>query len=186
MLEIEIKARAESHARLIERLSAAGFALADTLLESDTYFNGGGRDFAKTDEALRLRSTENADTGARAEAITYKGPKLDQLSKMRREYEVGLSNAPLMRELLCALGYAPVFTVKKCRAYYTRGNITACVDMVEGLGSYVELETIAEENAQNEETVEKLFALLEALGVPRESCTRKSYLELLLEKSAAK
>ena len=186
MLEIEIKAKVPAHAHLIGRLRQEGFVLADTLLESDTYFNGGGRDFAKTDEALRLRSTENEVAGTRKEAITYKGPKLDQFSKMRREYEVGISDAPLMRELLCALGYAPVFTVKKRRAYYTRGEVSACVDTVEGLGTYVELEIIAEESGQSERAVEELFALLEELGVPRESCTRKSYLELLLEQSVVK
>ncbi|MDL2235230.1 class IV adenylate cyclase [Christensenellaceae bacterium OttesenSCG-928-L17] len=182
MLEIEIKAKADNHAELVKNLLLRGFCKEHTLRERDTYFNGVDRNFKQTDEALRLRSTEKLASGERHAAITYKGPKIDNVSQTRKEYEVCVGDGPRMQDLLMALGYAPVLTVQKERAYYTRGDITACVDEVEGLGSFVELEIVAEESAASDEAVETLFILLEALGISRAACTRKSYLEMLLHK----
>ena len=56
----------------------------EALREADHYFNAPDRDFARTDEAFRLRRI-----GA-ANFVTYKGPKRDAQRKMRTEIEVPL------------------------------------------------------------------------------------------------
>ena len=47
----------------------------------DTYFSHPARDFAATDEALRIRSIDQENF------VTYKGPKLDATTKTRREID---------------------------------------------------------------------------------------------------
>lgn len=185
MLEIEIKAQVIDQSALRAALCRHGFVWQHTLLETDVYYNGVDRNFAQTDEALRLRTTKNINTGANTSAITYKGPKLDSVSKTRTEFDVGLADGSFMHELLIALGHRPVLTVRKRREYYTRQDTTACLDEVEGLGSYIELETLSGTSNAYDAVVDGLFTTLKQLGIPRHACVRKSYLELLLEKISA-
>ncbi|MDL2257904.1 class IV adenylate cyclase [Eubacteriales bacterium OttesenSCG-928-K08] len=180
MLEIEIKAKIDDPLQIVDALIHNGFLAEKNLEETDIYYNGIDRSFAKTDEALRLRFTSSGKTTSAA--ITYKGPKLDKISQTRKELEVSLLDGPTMDALLRELGHTPVLTVKKQRQYYQKDKITACLDDVEGLGSYLELEMLAEEKSNRDQAVAELFAVLKALGVAQTSCTRKSYLEMLLEK----
>ena len=69
MLEVEMKFPVADFAALERRLAEWG-ARADALrTDADHYVNAPDRDFARTDEALRLRRTGSANH------VTYKGPK---------------------------------------------------------------------------------------------------------------
>ena len=59
MLEVEIKAALTGHTKEQFKKAAEklGFIKGGTLQEIDVYFNGNDRNFMKTDEALRLRSS---------------------------------------------------------------------------------------------------------------------------------
>ncbi len=184
MLEVEIKASlgALKKEQLQEAAIGMGFVQAGTLQEIDVYFNGNDRNFMKTDEALRLRSVRDLDAGTCETFITYKGPKLDQASSTRMEFETAVGDLSVMKNLLAALGYKEVFTVDKTRQEWkhTPANVTLCLDSVAGLGDYLELETLTESEDQREAAVETLLQFLSDLGVPKENLTRKSYLELLI------
>ena len=58
-LEIEVKAYAEDLARVEEQLKDMGAVFIAAMCENDTYFNHPKRDFAATDEALRIRVANN-------------------------------------------------------------------------------------------------------------------------------
>ena len=79
--EVEQKFALDSVAEVEQRLAhwGAGSGVSE---QSDLYFNHPARDFAKTDEALRLRSVGDEHF------ITYKGPKLDATTKTRQEIEL--------------------------------------------------------------------------------------------------
>ena len=87
MTEVELKAAlTEALAGILpDRLAALGFVPGETVRETDLYFNGGDRDFRRTDEALRLRRVSSG--GEENVLLTYKGPKEDPRSNTRREYE---------------------------------------------------------------------------------------------------
>ena len=57
--------------------------------QEDIYFNSPIVDFAKTDEALRIRTTKQGDE--KHIFITYKGAKIDSESKTREEIELSES-----------------------------------------------------------------------------------------------
>lgn len=181
MLEIEIKAKLLDRQSVKEALLAQGFQKMRVQAEKDIYYHGVNRNFANTDEALRLRFTKQIESGAQTAYLTYKGPKLDAVSQMRKEIEAGVLEPLALHNILCALGHTPVRTVEKTREYYVKEALTACLDRVDGLGDYIELETMRAEHEGKEAAVEDLFALLTRLGVEKELCTRKSYLEMLLE-----
>lgn len=179
MTEVELKAvltEAQAGA-LPARLTALGFAPGETVRETDLYCNGDHRDFWKTDEALRLRRVSAG--GTERVLLTYKGPKEDARSNTRREYETAVGGLDTARAILGALGFRPVFTVTKERRTFLRDGVTACLDRVEGLGSFLELERLLPEDGNRDAAVDGLLALLEALGVSPQALERRSYLELL-------
>ena len=184
MLEAELKASLGDLAaeELADRAAALGFLPVEQVRETDVYFNGTERDFRRTDEALRLRSVRRLPDGPWESLITYKGPKLDRVSNARTEYETGVSDGGTAQELLEALGYRPLAEVNKVRRTYRLDQVTLCLDQVQGLGGFLELELLVPGEEQREAAVERLLALLEELGIPRDQLSRRSYLELLAEK----
>jgi len=192
MTEIELKASlAGLAAETAARAAALGFAEAETCREEDVYYNGVGRDFRETDEALRLRS--HARSGETETLLTYKGAKQDGRSQTRAELETAVADAETMRAILGRLGFPAVMAVRKSRRSL-RGagryeGVTLCFDEVDGLGPFLELETLAPDGVgekERESILDGMLSLLDALGVPRENLTRRSYLELLMARATSK
>ena len=111
--EVENKFPVTDLSRLTEQLEALGAQFDEVIDQVDMYFAHPVRDFAVTDEALRIRRI--GDTNL----ITYKGPKIDQATKTRRELELplaaGAERVEQYAELLVALGFRTVAEVRKRR-----------------------------------------------------------------------
>jgi adenylate cyclase class 2 len=172
MLEAEVKARVEGLRNVEERLTGMGARFLGEETQVDVYFSHPCRDFSSTDEALRLRRA-----GERF-FITYKGPKLDPLTKTRIEHETGIENLEEAEQILVGLGFKPVMEVRKRRRLYSHGGYIIALDTVEGLGEYVEVE--GRERAHR--SPQRLLSFLRELGISPERSERRSYLELLLDK----
>lgn len=180
MVEVEMKFPSSDFAAIEDRLAKAGASLNEARQEIDHYFNAPDRDFARTDEALRLRRVGLANF------VTYKGPKRDAQTKTRTEIEVPLADGTAAADnfvrLLTCLGYRPVAVVqKKRRIYHLERDafpLEVCLDDVEGVGRFVELEILAPE-----ERLDKARRVVQDLAATLGLTTseRRSYLELLLE-----
>ncbi len=181
--EVEFKFPVADLGQLRERLEGLAAQFHEPLEQVDLYLKHPARDFARTDEALRLRSTRSPSSAQCV--ITYKGPKIDPHSKTRREIELPLVDdgrwIEAWRELLEALGFQSVAEVRKRREPATikwhGQTVEAALDDVTGVGHFVELEIAADE--QHVETAKKSLAdLAQSLGLS--GSERRSYLELLL------
>ncbi|MCS7130228.1 MAG: class IV adenylate cyclase [Archaeoglobaceae archaeon] len=135
--------------------------------EFDVYLNHPCRDFAKTDEALRLRVEKKVK-------LTYKGPKIDAETKSREEVNVVVNDFEETLKLLEFLGFKKFRTVKKLRKIYRMDNAIICVDSVEGLGDFIEIEVEG-----GLEKKEEIFKIAEMLGYTKAESVRLSYLEML-------
>ncbi|HPS59345.1 MAG TPA: class IV adenylate cyclase [Spirochaetota bacterium] len=166
-LEIEIKAWCESHDSVRSLLESAGALLSGTRDEVDIYFNHPARDFAQTDEALRIRSVNGKCR------LTYKGPKLSTKSKARVEHETDAGDYESIKSIILSLGFTVSGSVEKKRSIYILNGIEICIDDVAGLGTFIELEKKGQLGRGIEE---ELFKLAAELGLSR--FERKSYLEL--------
>jgi adenylate cyclase class 2 len=183
MLEVEVKFAGADHAALERRLRAWGATEVESRRDEDHYFNAPDRDFARTDEALRVRSV-----GAK-NFITYKGPRRDAATKTREELELPLADGPDaaadFHRLLTHLGYRPSGVVRKARRVFELQRngfpLHASLDEVDGLGRFAELEIIAEEG-QYEAAKAALLATAAELGLTAHE--RRSYLELLLSRQS--
>jgi adenylate cyclase class 2 len=179
--EVEQKHRVSDQSALIARLAQGGVSLEPAVTQSDQYFAHPARDFVATDEALRIRSTGSSSF------VTYKGPKLDVITKTRRELELPLHphdpDGATFAELLLALGFTPVATVRKQRRKFclerAGRRVEGALDEVDGVGTFVELELLADE-ADLEPTKQVIRDLAAELGLG--ATERRSYLGMLLEK----
>jgi adenylate cyclase class 2 len=185
MLEVELKLVVDGFAAIEAALAARGIAVGPPRRHADHYFNAPDRDFARTDEAFRVRCIDEKNY------VTYKGPKLDQKTKTRLEIEVPFADgepaAADFRRMLTLLGYRPVAVVQKTRrvAEFERDGfeMQLTLDEVDGVGHYVELEVVApEEKAEAAKATVRAFAT--KLGLSRSE--RRSYLQLLLESQGTK
>jgi adenylate cyclase class 2 len=179
MLEVEMKYAGADFAALERRLAEWGAREDPPRRDADHYFNAPDRNFAATDEALRLRRT-----GART-FVTYKGPKRDPATKTRTEVEVPLAEgdefAADFTRLLTLLGYRHVAVVSKARRTFhlERGGfaLEVTLDDVDGLGRFTELEIQAPEGQLD---AARAVLLQAAADLGLTAGERRSYLELLL------
>lgn len=176
MIEVEVKAKIDSFKEIEEKLEKIGAIKTKKEFQEDIYFNSPIVDFAKTDEALRIRTTkENDNTNI---FITYKGPKIDAKSKTRKEIEIGIDDSQKCADIFEELGFEKVRTVRKNRQYYEYENFEISLDDIEELDPYMEIEIAVDDGKDYSKAQDKIFELFEKLGIT-DGFERTSYLELL-------
>ena len=179
MLEIELKFAVADFDAIVHWLRQWGARAGAPLNEADHYFNAPDRDFAKTDEAFRLRRI--GDTNR----ITYKGPKQGGPAKTRTEVELAIESGSEAADAFCRLvvhlGYRPVAVVRKRRIpyHFDRDGFTLeiCCDEVEQLGRFVEVEIVAPPE-QRTAAEKVLLAVAGELGLHEPE--KRAYLQQLL------
>ncbi|MEM0303324.1 MAG: class IV adenylate cyclase [Archaeoglobaceae archaeon] len=135
--------------------------------EFDIYLNHPCRDFAETDEALRIRVEKKIK-------LTYKGPKVDSETKSREEVNLEVNSFDDALKLFELLGFKKFRTVRKRRKIFKLEKAIICIDSVEGLGDFIEIEVEG-----GLEKKEEIFKIAETLGYSRAESIRLSYLEML-------
>ncbi|MDS0298968.1 class IV adenylate cyclase [Halogeometricum sp. S1BR25-6] len=185
MYEVEVKLRAD-HEAVRARLAEAGAVREASVEQTDTYYDAPHRDFAETDEALRIRRETRVDDdasdgdGGETTKVTYKGPLVDEASKTRSEHETTLGDRESAEGILSGLGFEPVETVEKDREFFALDGYTVTLDAVTGLGEFVEVEAAVETEAEIDAAREGAFEVLRRLGLDPDEQIRTSYLALLL------
>jgi adenylate cyclase class 2 len=181
--EVEQKFPVEDLPAMERGLTALGAKAEPPQVQVDRYFAHPCRDFATTDEALRIRRIGQENF------VTWKGPKLDQTTKTRREIELplepGTAGLDRFAGLLEALGFQVVAQVCKVRRpfelHWEGRTVHAAIDDVTSVGTFVELELIVPAD-EMEAAKHCLASLAEQLQLKHSE--RRSYLEMQLEKAA--
>ena len=194
MYEVEIKVPADLEATR-ERLREAGAERVDARRQRDTYYDAPHREFAETDEALRIRRetplAEDGGSSSEGEAlsdaepaasatVTYKGPLLEAASKTRAEHETGVDDGEALAAVLSGLGFEPAATVEKRREFWSYDGFTVTLDAVTGLDEYVEIEREVEAESEVDAARDAAVEALDRLGLDAADQVRTSYLGLLL------
>jgi adenylate cyclase, class 2 len=177
MLEVELKVKIPSLDPVREKLVEKNAQFLGKVHEHDIYYNAPHRDFSVTDEAVRVRYTDDHAV------VTYKGPKIKKFGlKAREELNFAVENGKTFETMLDRLGFTLTTDVNKWRENYKFRDASICLDTVEELGTFAEIEVIVENEADNPTTIIEKIA--QEIGVEGETLL-DSYLELLLNKRAA-
>ena len=183
--EVEQKFRPADSVQVSGRLLALHADGGPVVSQEDHYLAHPARDFAETNEALRLRRVGDSNV------VTYKGPRRDGPTKTREEVEIAFANGAEAlagaRRLFEALGFLPVAIVRKSRTPYHldwKGRpMEVALDVVDGLGTFVEVETIADGEADLGAAQAAVTDLATTLGLI--DVEPRSYLRMVLEQRVA-
>ena len=112
--------------------------------------------------------------------VTYKGAKLRQYGlKAREELNFAVESGEIFEKTLDRLGFCKTAEVNKWRENFQLGNAAISLDMVDELGTFVEIEIMTE--ADNATATDQIQNIAKEIGVYGEPILA-SYLELLLSK----
>ena len=179
MIEVEIKAFVKNITKIEECLLKNDFIKGAHIKESDYYFDNEVHEIRNNDQALRIRCSHDLVTDVQQNFVTFKGPKMDEESMTRKEIEIQIDDADACIEIFSSLGYKNVYPVIKERQYYHKDYMTACIDQVEKLGCFLELEIIVETESEKNDALEQIISTIESFGYDKQEIIRKSYLSML-------
>lgn len=181
MVEVEVKAKITSESDVEKALITLGFTRNAYVEEEDTYFENKEGYIRGSGSAMRIRTITDLETGKSISQINFKGVRHDVVSMTRDEFETQVADAMTMQQILNMLGYYAVNpVVRKKRKEAVKGDMTACLDQVEGLGNYLELEIMAKDKNQEAEALCRIDEMLKTLGGLVVERTNTSYLSQLL------
>lgn len=139
--EIETKYRVADLEALLAALKQAGVYMSDPVYQDDqAYAPAGWRpELGQVGHTFARVRTQGS-----VHLLTTKTPLANAMECV--EYETIVADREQMHGALLALGYEPTVRIVKHRRTGTTGPIGVCVDLVEGLGVFVELELVVDDD----------------------------------------
>lgn len=183
MREVEVKAHIRDEKELLERLAEQGGVLSEPVTQEDTVYvkeTGSIEIFLANHHFLRIRKTPEKVlfTLKYHPSRTGNGDSL----AMPLEHEVVVNDKAELEEMLKLLGFVPALTINKTRRTIHVGEYEVCIDEVEGLGAFIEVERLLERDEETAQTIEEMKVFLETLGITRQDIGAKRYdVQLLLK-----
>lgn len=178
MREIEIKLKVEDLEAVAQKLLEKGCKLSEPVCQYDVIYTLKEKpprlEYAKEgDISIRIRRS-----GGKAE-LNLKEQRSGEMDNL--EYETEVKDPEAMHSILIKLGYIPEVEVKKRRQKGKIGEYEICLDDVEKLGTFVELEKLSSDGANPDEVREELLRELEKLGLSRRDEETRGYDNQILE-----
>lgn len=165
MIEVEVKLKIAEKDKVKRFLLEQGFTLHHFVKEEDRYFDNTSGAIRTSGQAMRIRRVTDMETGETFAQINFKGTKMDDRIMTREEQETEIADADSVEKILNHLGfYAVEQKVVKYRQQYCRKEMHACLDSVEGLGEFLELEILAERVEEKDKALDKIDWIISGLG----------------------
>ncbi len=178
MQEIEIKAVLKDRTAIVEKLTSLGCVLSAVIQQNDVVYveNTGSLEiFLSNKIFLRIRVNNES------EVIFTAKKRMGALVAI--EHEVHVDSREEIEQMLYLMGYKKALAIRKTRYTTHYRDCEICIDEVEGLGAFIEMEKLSKDG-NPEEIQEELFKFFESIGIRRENRVTKGYDILLLEKEA--
>ena len=180
MREIEIKVRVADKSSLLQILSDQNVALSNPVTQRDRVFGRPGVDGGNDNSAPWLRIRTETKNGEVKQIFTLKKSVTNQMDSIEHETEV--DNADELAKIIEHMDFTPYSDLTKTRQKAHDGDVEICVDTVEGLGDFMEVEKLTEEDADYDAVIVELWAVLDKYGLKREDEVTDGY-DVLIRKS---
>ena len=176
MIEAELKARVTDPEQVYQRLAAR--AAERRSVYHDTYYDR--PDHALTDAGRELRVRVMEQERRRRCLLTFKDAAVDQASGSKPEHETEIANPATVDTILRALGLEPVIAFTKQCANFTfdtdgRQVLATLVQVPELDGTWLEVETLVEDQTDLESALALVRRVLGELGIEEADLTTELY-----------
>lgn len=177
-IEIELKAWVEDRTAIRERLQMTGRHLG-TYDKHDEYWRPSNLEADALGSGVRLRKT-SSDPEA---IVNFKRKEVRDGMEVNDEREFKVSDAVAFAELLSRIGLRPWIRKRKSGEAWDLDGITAELSSIEGLGMFIELEILAEDDRPDTvvEARRRLLEAIDRLGVDRSRIEPRYYTEMLMD-----
>lgn len=172
--EIEVKAKLRDLESTKSKICALGCVFSAPIIQHDFIYNQKGIKVEMRHKTPVLRIRKQNDKTI----FTVKQDRANELDCIERELTV--SDGDTMQEIFKMLGYTKTVEVKKIRMKTKYKDYEICLDEVDGLGSFIEVEKISSESA--DKVQKELFDFLISLGVSKEDRVVQGYDSMIWEK----
>jgi adenylate cyclase class 2 len=158
--EIEVKYRVDDLEALLVVLKSRGIELSEPVLQDDQAYAPAGWQFGDSKlgvSFLRLRTVRGRHYFA------LKQPAENAQACL--EYETEVADRDAMHCAAVQMGFRPTVQIAKTRRMATVDDWSLCVDDVEDVGGFIELERLTPDEADAAVVQAELAAFVDALGI---------------------
>ena len=163
----------ESFEPIIEKLIELGCNISESIIQDDIIF-GKQELGSEGRNILRIRKSNNEYL------FTLKRDITDELDCI--EKEIKINDPDVMKEIIELLGYFEVIKVNKKRIRCKYKDYEICLDDVENLGFFVEIEKFSDNDAES--VRKELTDFLESLGIDLSGRVLQGYDTMLEQKES--
>jgi adenylate cyclase, class 2 len=164
-VEVEVRFRLLDEDKAMGQLRSAGVRFGKTAKQDDQAYAPDGWDYSKSRIDItfaRLRSSDEKHL------FTVKRPVTDVRTCI--EHECFVSDRDSMHQAICLMGFHPTIQIVKTRALAHRGDYTFCLDEVDGLGRFLEVECLAGVDDDAELARAEIEAFINEIGLHVDRC----------------
>jgi adenylate cyclase, class 2 len=158
--EIELKYRVDDLETLLVALKSRGIEPSEPVFQDDQAYAPAGWQFGDNKlgvSFLRLRTVQGRHY------FTLKQPAGNAQDCL--EYETRVTDRQAMHHAALHLGYRPTVRIAKTRRTATVDDTSLCIDQVDGLGEFLELERMAPNHADAQAIHADLAAFVSSLAI---------------------
>ena len=163
MREVEVKYRIRDVEALLVALKMCGVELGVPFCQDDQAYAPDGWAYGDDRRGVpfaRLRTVDGRHV------FTLKRPTENVLSC--EEHETAVADRDQMHRAVVAMGFRPTVRIVKMRRTGTLGDLVLCVDELDGLGVFLEVERMVPDGVPGEAVQAELSRFVGSLGIEAE------------------
>jgi adenylate cyclase, class 2 len=161
--EVEVKYRVRDLAALLAALEMRGIELGEPFCQDDQAYAPDGWAYGDDRRGVpfaRLRTVDDRHV------FTLKRPAENVLSC--EEHETAVADRDQMHRAVVAMGFRPTVRIVKMRRSGSLGDMALCVDELDGLGVFLEVERMVPDGVPGEAVQAELSRFVASLGIDAE------------------
>jgi len=166
MREIEVKALVRDPKAVVQKLETQGCVLGNPVTQEDIIFvrepGSSVDEYLENDVFVRLRTLS---TGKIIFTAKYNPSRKHFGDTMVTEHETEVASRDTTIDIVQLLGYTEAIRVIKTRRSGVCGEFTICLDDLEGIGSFIEVERCVPDDSEHDAIVASMHDFLADLGI---------------------
>lgn len=164
-IEVEVRFQLLDEQQALTQLRSAGVHFGKPAKQDDQAYAPDGWDYSQTRIGVtfaRLRTTDDKHL------FTVKRPVTDVRTCI--EHECFVSDREAMHDAISLMGFRPTVRIVKTRALAQYGEFTFCLDDVDGLGRFLEVERLAGAEDDTEIARTEIEEFIRRIGLRAQRC----------------